>query len=132
MKRAKRERRYAQNRNSHPSHIGNRWLFASDTGLAFVFRASPGAGSPAAAENPAGAETTLAAGSQEGAAASPQAPALPVEAAAEWQASAALRRAARAAAHVRVDCPGNADVITEVLKKKIASCRRDVKKSPLL
>ena len=78
MKRAKRERRYAQNRDSHSSHIGNRWLFPL-TRVDFVFRASPGVGSPAAVENPAGAETTqAAAGSQEGAAASPQAPSLPV------------------------------------------------------
>lgn len=40
-----------------------------------------------------------------------QDPELPVEAASEWQASSALRRAARAASHVLVDCPGNADVL---------------------
>ncbi len=36
---------------------------------------------------------------------------LSVESASEWQASGAIRRAARAASHVLVDCPGNADVL---------------------
>ena len=38
-------------------------------------------------------------------------PEIPVDAAADWQAGAALRKAARAAGHVLVDCPGNADIL---------------------
>ncbi|SFI48680.1 ParA family partition ATPase [Albimonas pacifica] len=37
--------------------------------------------------------------------------ALPIESASEWQASTALRRAAKAGEIVLADCPGNADVL---------------------
>lgn len=38
-------------------------------------------------------------------------PEIPVDAVPDWQAGSALRKAAKAASHVLVDCPGNADIL---------------------